>query len=163
MLEPEGWKGVIALQILRAVAARRVFRRGALKKRRERFRGLDGADKSAVISELVVDMSCSHPPSLLGVCWRPTWQRRASTWTRGISEFYWVRGYLIVIREVKRIVTWSVRPSAKLMPKSSGVFLNYACFSIWDSAVPNLGAASCPLCCLSRDIREQGTQSATHN
>jgi hypothetical protein len=40
----------------------------------------------------------------------------------GISEFYWVRGYLIVIREVKRIVTWSVWPSAKLMYKSSGYF-----------------------------------------
>src|SRR2546423_1197305 len=25
-----------------------------------------------LISELVVDMSCSRPPSLLGVCWRPT-------------------------------------------------------------------------------------------
>jgi hypothetical protein len=47
MLEPEGWKGVIILQILRAVAVERVFRRGALKKMRERFRGLDGADKSA--------------------------------------------------------------------------------------------------------------------
>jgi hypothetical protein len=29
-----------------------------------------------LISELVVDMSCSRPPSLLGVCWRPTWQGR---------------------------------------------------------------------------------------
>ena len=25
------------------------------------------------------------------------------------------------------------------------------------------GATSCPLCCLSGDIREQGTHSATHN